>query len=199
MTGNLVLASTSQIRSALLTNAGVPHEVEPARLDEDSIKAALQADGVSPRDQADALAEAKARKISDRNPGRMVLGSDQILDHGGRVLSKPADENHAREQLKALCGERHDLYSAVVIYRDGKPLWRHIGRATLTMRVFSPEYLESYLARNWESVRWSVGGYKLEEEGVRLFSRIDGDYFTILGLPLLEVLGYLTLQGEIDG
>lgn len=163
------------------------------------MKAALLVECASPRDIADTLAEAKARKISARHPGQLVLGCDQVLDHGGVCLSKPETPDDARTQLASLRGSTHRLLSAAVIYRDGEPLWRHVGTVRLTMRAFSDDYLDGYVARNWDSIRNSVGAYKLEEEGVRLFTRIDGDYFTVLGLPLLELLAYLTLRGDIDG
>lgn len=198
MSQPILLASGSEIRQTLLRNAGVPFTVTPARIDEDAIKRALEAEGALPRDIADALAEGKARKVSSKNPGALVLGFDQVLDHDRQILSKPRSVEEAREQLTRLRGQIHSLLSAAVIYEDGEPLWRHIGIARLTMRDFSDAYLDDYLARNWDSIRHSVGGYKLEEEGVRLFSRIQGDYFTILGLPLVELLSYLTIRGNLS-
>lgn len=198
MSQPILLASGSEIRQTLLRNAGVPFTVTPARIDEDAIKRALEAEGALPRDIADALAEGKARKVSSKNPGALVLGFDQVLDHDRQILSKPRSVEEAREQLTRLRGQTHSLLSAAVIYEDGEPLWRHIGIARLTMRDFSDAYLDDYLARNWDSIRHSVGGYKLEEEGVRLFSRIQGDYFTILGLPLVELLSYLTIRGNLS-
>jgi len=195
----LVLASASTVRRQLLESAGVRVQAVPPRIDEAAVKAALLADGAAPRDVADTLAEAKARKISGRHPGALVLGCDQVLAHDGTILSKPATAEDARAQLARLCGGQHRLLSAAVLYRDGAPLWRHVGTVRLTMRAASDSYLDAYVARNWDSIRHSVGAYKLEEEGVRLFTRIEGDYFTVLGLPLLEVLSYLTLRGEIDG
>ena len=199
MPNTLVLASGSEIRANLLRNAGVDFVVEKARVDEEMIRLALQEDGANPRDIADALAEAKARKVSQKLPGVMVLGCDQVLDFGGEVYSKPESAEQAGEQLRALRGQTHRLLSAMVIYQNGEPLWRHVGVARLTMREFSDAYLDDYVTRNWESIRHSVGGYKLEEEGVRLFAKIEGDYFTILGLPMIELLGYLTVRGDIEG
>lgn len=196
---SLVLASSSQIRRDMLANAGLSPEIQPARVDEDSIRAALLAEEASPRDIADALAEAKARKVSGRNPGRLVLGCDQVLAYKGAIYEKPGSSAQARAQLEALRGATHQLLSAAVLYLDGEPQWRHVGVARLTMRAFSDSYLDAYLARNWPGIGSSVGGYKLEEEGVRLFAQIQGDYFTILGLPLLELLNYLALRGEIAG
>jgi len=163
------------------------------------MKAALLHAGAGPRDIADALAEAKARKVSLRQPGVLVLGCDQVLAHDGACLSKPTTAVEARAQLDRLRGGLHRLLSAAVLYRDGEPLWRHVDTVRLTMRAASDAYLDAYVARNWDSIRDSVGAYKLEEEGVRLFTRIEGDYFTVLGLPLLDLLSYLTLRGEIDG
>lgn len=195
----LILASASPIRRQLLQNAGVTVDVIAARIDEPAIRRALEAEQARPRDIADTLAEMKARKISDKNPGRLVLGCDQVLDHKGAILGKPTSQEDAAEQLRRLRADRHSLLSAAVIYEDGMPLWRHVGTVRLVMRDFSDEYLSSYLDRNWPGVQNSVGGYKLEEEGVRLFTRIDGDYFNVLGLPLLELLSYLTLKGELPG
>lgn len=194
----ILLASGSVIRAQLLRNAGVPFEVRPARVDEEMAKQALLAEGARPRDIADALAEMKAARTSAKHPGALVLGCDQVLDHGGTLMSKPQDMEEARTQLRALRGQRHQLLSACVIYEDGRPVWRHVGVVRLAMRAFSDAYLDGYLERNWDSIRHSVGGYKLEEEGVRLFSSIQGDYFTVLGLPLLEVLNYLTTRGVLE-
>lgn len=195
----LVLASGSEIRRKMLEQAGLNPEVSIARVDETAIIAALIAEDANPRDIADTLAEAKARKISARSPGRLVLGCDQVLAYKGAILEKPSTREEAREQLHLLRGGTHQLLSAAVLYEDQEPVWRHVGVARLTMRKFSDTYLEGYLTRNWPAIGACVGGYKLEEEGVRLFAQIQGDYFTILGLPLLELLNYLALRGEIEG
>ncbi|WP_170382323.1 Maf family protein [Ruegeria atlantica] len=194
----IILASGSFIRAQLLENAGVPFSVQVARVDEDTMKRALLAGEASPRDIADALAEMKARKVSDKNPGAMVLGCDQVLDFDGQLLSKPETPEDALGQLKAMRGKRHMLLSAAVIYQDGEPIWRHVGQVRLRMRMSSDAYLRDYINRNWDSIRHAVGAYKLEEEGVRLFATIDGDYFNVLGMPLLELLNYLAVKGVID-
>lgn len=193
----LILASGSEIRARLLRNAGLEIEVMPARIDEDAIRASLAADDASPRDLADALAEMKARKISDKAPDALVIGCDQILECRRMVFAKPSHREDARDQLHALRGQTHRLLSAAVVFEAGKPIWRHVGEVRLTMRDFTDGYLDDYLARNWESIRETVGCYKLEEEGVRLFSRIEGDYFNVLGLPLIELLTWLGIRGDI--
>ena len=194
----IILASGSSIRAQLLRNAGVPFTVQTARVDEDTAKRALLAENAPPRDIADTLAEMKARKVSDKNPGAMVLGCDQVLDFDGQLLSKPETPKDALAQLKAMRGKRHMLLSAAVIYQNGEPIWRHVGQVRLRMRMSSDAYLRDYIDRNWDSIRHAVGAYKLEEEGVRLFATIDGDYFNVLGMPLLELLNYLAVKGVID-
>lgn len=195
----IILASGSEIRRRLLESAGVPVEVVVPRIDEESVREALVADGTPPRDVADALAEMKARRVADRGTEGFVIGCDQVLDIDGQILAKAGSPEDGRAQLDLLNGRRHVLHSAVVIFEDGKPVWRHVGQVRLTMRMCGAAYLDDYVARNWESVRHAVGCYKLEEEGARLFQRIEGDYFTVLGLPLLEVLSYLTLRGRLPG
>lgn len=197
MSRPLLLASASPIRLQLLRNAGLEVTAQPARIDEDTIRRSLQAGAASPRDIADALAEMKARKLAEKDPEALVLGCDQVLAFKGDVFGKPETPDEARAQLMRFRGLTHQLISALVLYDGGKPIWRHISEAKLTMRPLSDSYLDDYIARNWHSMRRCVGGYKLEEEGVRLFSTIEGDYFTILGLPLLPLIGYLGTRGFI--
>lgn len=194
----IILASTSAIRLQVLRSAGLTVEPVAARVDEATIRDALIAEAAHPRDIADTLAEMKARKVAERRPGDLVLGCDQILALDGRIFAKPTSVAEAREQLVQLRGKTHRLLSAVVAYENAEPVWRHVAEARLTMHEFSDAYLDAYLARNWDSVCHSVGGYKIEEEGVRLFSAITGDHFTILGLPLLPLLAWLGTRGIID-
>ncbi|EBA17013.1 Maf [Roseobacter sp. SK209-2-6] len=198
MATHIVLASGSEIRAQLLRQAGLTFDIQTARLDEDAIKQALLAEEATPRDIADALAEAKARKVSGRSPDKMVLGCDQVLDFQGKLLSKPKSPENALSQLREMRGQRHMLLSAAVLYKAGEPVWRHVGQVRMRMHECSDAFLEGYVERNWDSIRHSVGAYKLEEEGVRLFSSIEGSYFNVLGLPLIELLNYLRLQGVID-
>jgi len=195
----IILASGSQARQTLLQNAGVIFEVRVARIDEDAIRASMQNEGAKVRDIADALAQAKARKISLKEPNALVIGCDQVLDLDGVLVKKPQDLADATKQLQDLAGRQHRLLSAVVICLNGEPQWRHIGSVRMRMRKLSPEYLADYLERNWHRIRHSVGCYKLEEEGVRLFSGIEGDYFCVLGLPLIELLGYLMQRRAVPG
>ncbi len=194
---DLILASASTVRHQMLVAAGIDVDVRPVRVDEDGLRAALGAEGASPRDMADALAEAKALRCAGRHPQGLVLGCDQILEIHGRTLSKPTSRDEACQQLNELRGQTHVLWSAAVLYRDRSPIWRHIGEARLTMRPFTDSFLAGYLDRNWPGVGDSVGAYKIEEEGVRLFSAISGDHFTILGLPLIPLLLYLDDQKAI--
>jgi len=194
---HIILASTSQIRAQLLARAGLVFATAAPRVDEEAIRSAMQADSASPRDIADSLAEAKALKISDKNPDAMVLGCDQVLAVGDTIFVKPDTPAQAILQLQALRGQTHHLYAALVIYQNGQPQWRHIGHARMTMRALSDDAVTGYVATEWESIRHSVGCYKIEERGIQLFSQIEGDVFTIQGLPLLALLNYLAVRGVI--
>lgn len=196
MSDPIVLASKSAARRAVLTGAGVPFEVQVAGVDEDAVKTSLLAQGSNARDIADALAELKAIRVSQKTPG-FVIGSDQTLEFEGRLYDKAADLAEAKVRLKAMRGKPHKLHSAVVVAKDGAPIWREIVSATLTMRDFSDEFLEAYLATEGEAALGSVGVYRLEATGAQLFARIEGDYFAILGLPLMGLLDLLRRHGAL--
>ncbi|MGH6931589.1 MAG: Maf family protein [Dongiaceae bacterium] len=197
-TATVVLASASAARARLLRAAGLPIQVDPAAIDEDEIKASLRQAGATAAQLAETLAELKAMRISRRHPGALVVGADQVLQQGDVLFDKPADIAAARRQLTALRGQDHDLVSAVVVVRDGVRLWQHIGQARLTMRDFSELFLDQYLSNAGGAVLGSVGAYQFEGLGIQLFRRVDGDYFTILGLPLLPLLDFLREQGVVS-
>lgn len=197
MPERLILASGSAARAEILRRAGVAFSVTPARIDEETVKAGLRTEGASSRDIADALAEAKARKVAAKHREALVLGADQVLEFDGKILSKPQTRSDAVRQLMSMRGLDHKLLSAAVIYEGLRPVWRHVGQARLNMAIRSDDWIKSYVDKNWDHVRRSVGAYRIEDEGVRLFSRIDGDHFVVLGLPLLEVLSYLTMRGTL--
>ena len=194
----LILASASEIRAALLRNAGVEFDQIPARIDEEMIRCGLVAEKASPRDIADVLAEQKARQVSLRVGTGLVLGSDQILDFEGEILAKSTNMADARQRLMMLRGRSHVLHSAAVLYDDGTPVWRHVSRATLKMRAFSDGFVDDYLDQAGDVVTQTVGGYAVESLGIRLFEKIEGDYFGILGLPLLELLNFLSGRGDLQ-
>lgn len=193
----LILASTSPIRLLLLRNAGLQVDAVAPRVDEITARDALLAEGARPRDIADTLAELKARKVSEKQPVDVVIGCDQVLDLDGELFAKPETPDAAKDQLLRLRGRSHRLISAVVVYEDAQPIWRHVAEARLTMHQITDAYLADYIARNWDSIRHSVGCYKIEEEGIRLFSAVSGDHFTILGLPLLPLLAWMGTRGMI--
>ena len=192
----IILASGSASRRSVLANAGLDVEAVRPLVDEDAAKAALRAEGVSVRDQAMHLAELKAKKVSSQRPG-LVIGGDQMLCLDGRGFDKPRDRDEARGHLEALSGKTHRLETALVICENGEPVWRHLERPELTMRPLSPEFIESYLDRAGDAILSTVGGYQLEGLGSQLFTRIEGDYFSILGLPLLALMDYLRTRGVL--
>lgn len=199
MAKGIVLASSSVHRRELLENAGIDVAVEASDLDERAIEAPLRETGVTPADIAAILAEAKATDVSSRHPGRIVIGADQTLSLGDDVLHKPADMEEARRTLLKLSGRTHHLNSAVVLAEDGVVTWRHVASAAITLRDLDPGFIGRYLARAGQKALSSVGAYQIEKEGIQLMDSIDGDFFTIIGLPLLPLLKELRQRGEIDG
>ena len=195
----LILASQSASRRAMLAAAGVPHEAMAAGVDEDAMKAALRAEGVSPRTLADALAELKATKLSRRHPTDLVLGCDStVAFDDGTMIDKAESREQQHDLLRRLSGTRHRLHSAAVICEGGAPVWRHVDSATLHVRPLSDAFIDSYLDREWPAIGQCVGGYRIEGPGAQLFARIEGSQFTILGLPLLPLLDYLRIRGVLD-
>jgi septum formation protein len=195
----LLLASQSASRRAMLAAAHVPFIAEAAGVDEDAVKQAMLAEGTDGRRLADALAELKAIKLSRRHPTTLVLGCDStVTAEDGSLIDKAESREQSRAQLQSLRGTTHRLTSAAVVALGGEPIWRHVDTAKLTMRHFSDAFLESYLDAEWPAIGGCVGGYRLEGMGIQLFSRIDGDHFTILGLPLLPLLDWLRVRGVIQ-
>jgi septum formation protein len=193
----LILASGSAIRAQVLRQAEVPFEIVPARIDEEAVKDSLAAEKAPLERVPETLAEMKALRVSASHTGALVLGADQILAFDGAVVSKSADIGEARALLRRLRGKEHRLIGGTVLAKDGVPIWRHLAVSRLWLRDFSDEFLEDYLAREGEAALSSVGCYRLEALGVQLFSRIEGDYFSILGLPLLPLLAALREHGVI--
>lgn len=194
----LTLASQSASRRAMLTAAGVPHEAVAAMVDEEAAKATFAAQGLSPRDTADALAELKAGKVASLGVRGLVLGCDSIVALAdGRLLDKPVSRVDAAEHLAAMSGSAHELWSAAVIVENGRPVWRHVERARMHVRPLSAAFIDAYLDMEWPEIAGCVGCYRIEGPGAQLFSRIEGSHFTILGLPLLPLLGYLRTRGVL--
>jgi septum formation protein len=192
----LVLASTSAARRAMLEAAGLPFDAVAPRVDEDAAKASFRAQGLSARDLADALAELKALKVAKSRPGDLVIGCDQTLEiDGGIMLDKPGDD--VAGQLRALSGRSHRLFSAAVAVEGGRVVWRHIEPVKLTMRSLSDAFISDYVAREASAVAGCVGGYRIEGLGAQLFTKIDGSHFAILGLPLLPLLDWLRVRGDL--
>lgn len=195
----IVLASGSPFRRKMLEDAGVSFDVAKPDTDERAVETAIGDAGVTPDDLALILAEAKALDVSQNRPGAVVIGADQTLSLGEEVLHKPKDMEEARRRLLALSGRTHQLNSAVVLVRDGEVLWRHVAVAQLTMRELDPGFVGRHLSRVGADALHSVGAYKIEGEGIQLFERIEGDHFTIVGLPLLPLLAKLRELGLLDG
>lgn len=194
----LILASASETRRRLLEEAGIAFQAVPADIDERAAEAPLLAAGAPPDDIAAALALVKAMDVSARFPDALVIGADQTLDLDGELLTKPADMEAARRQLLALSGRTHRLHAAVALVRNEEIVWQHGETVQLAMRAFLPEAVGRYLALAGERALSSVGAYQIEGPGIRLFRQIEGDYFAILGLPLLPLLDVLRAEGEID-
>ena len=199
MTGGvpITLASASVARRALLAGAGVAADAVASGVDEDAAKAALLAADASPRHVAEVLAAAKAEAVSRTRPG-LVIGADQTLDLDGALLDKAADLEEAKARVLSLRGQPHRLHAAIAVAEAGVVVWTHVETATLHVRDFSDAWLDAYVAAEGEALLGSVGCYRLEGFGVQLFDRIDGDYFTILGLPLPPLLGWLRGRGALD-
>ncbi|MCW5569353.1 MAG: Maf family protein [Dokdonella sp.] len=193
----LVLASGSAIRRTVLENAGLAFTVDVSAVDEDEVKRGMREAGASTEATAEALAELKATRVSLRHPDALVIGCDQMLDLDGIWFDKPADRDHAFAHLKAMAGKTHRLVGAIVVLRHGKRIWHHVAAARLTMRPLSDAFINDYLDAIGDAATKSVGAYQLEGLGAQLFTRIDGDYFTVLGLSLLPLLNFLRGHGIV--
>ena len=193
----VILASGSASRRALLSGAGIEAEALKPNVDESAAKAVMRTENISVRDQAMRLAELKAVKVSTAQPG-LVIGGDQMLALGDQAFDKPVDLAAAKITLQALSGQRHTLETAIVVAENGQPVWRHLARPSLTMRTLSEPFIDTYLEKTGDAVLATVGAYQLEGLGSQLFTQIEGDYFSILGLPLLPLLDYLRIRGVIE-
>ena len=194
---DLVLASASTSRRMILLRAGIFCTVDPANTDKTEIKESLKAERATAMQAAETLAELKARHVARRHPGALVIGADQILDCEGVWFDKPRDRAQAKDHLLALAGKRHTLETAVCVLRDGTRLWHHNARAILRMRNFDAAFIDTYLDAVGDSPLGSVGAYRIEGPGIQFFEQIEGDYFTILGLPLLPLLAFLRVHGTV--
>lgn len=199
MADKIILASGSPFRKKMLEDAGVSFDVQRPEIDERAVEKAVQASGVTAEDLAAILAEAKALDVSQNKPGALVIGTDQTLSLGDEVLHKASDMEEARRRLLTLSGKTHQLNSAIVLVRDGDVVWRHVSVARLTMRQLDPGFIGRHLSRVGDKVLSSVGVYQIEGEGIQLFEKIEGDHFTIVGMPLLPLLQKLRELGMIDG
>jgi len=193
----IVLASASPTRVAILARAGLPVTADPAGIDEAEIKARFRQEGATAAACAEALAEAKAMRVAARHSGALVIGADQMLDCGGTWLDKPRDLAEARRQLALLRGQTHELPTAVTVVCDGVRLWQMLDRPRLVMRDFSDHFLGDYIVAAGEEILDAVGAYQIEGRGAQLFQRIEGDFFSILGLPLLPLLAFLRSHGAV--
>lgn len=194
---SVILASGSKSRATLLRGAGVTFTQEPPHVDEDSIKGALKAENATAAACAEVLAEMKAVKVSTAHPGSLVIGADQMLDCDGQWFDKPADMTGARAHLVALRGKSHRLVNSLIVARGGRRIWHHANHVTLRMHPFSDAFLDDYLARAGDGILSSVGAYHLEGLGAQLFTAVDGDFFSVLGLPLLPLLAFLREHGVV--
>ncbi|MDL2406447.1 Maf-like protein [Rhizobium calliandrae] len=199
MTAPLILASSSPFRRMLMQNAGLHFQAVAAQIDERAIEAPLEQDGAGPDAVALVLAKGKAKEVSDRFAGSLVIGSDQTMSLGDQVFHKPKTLLDAENHLRILSGKTHRLNSAIALARNGDIIWEHVSHADLTMRDLSSDFIHRHLNRVGDKALSSVGAYQLEAEGIQLFSKIDGDYFTIVGLPMLPLLQQLRELGVIDG
>ncbi|MCB2108039.1 MAG: Maf family protein [Rhodobacteraceae bacterium] len=193
----LILASASTSRARVLTAAGIPFRAVPANVDESDCKTKLKAEGASSLKCAETLAEIKALAVSRQNPDAIVIGADQLLDCGGVWFDKPADRAEAREHLTALSGKTHQLATAAVAVRAGARIWHHVSAPRLSVRTLSPQFIDAYLEAAGDGVLSSVGAYHLEGLGAQLFENVEGDFFTILGVPLLALLAFLREHGIV--
>ena len=196
MTSDIILASGSKSRRAVLTAAGVVADCVPPNIDEEGAKSAMRQEGLPVREQAMTLAEIKARKVSATRPG-LVIGGDQMLSLGDQAFDKPESLERAKDHLRRLSGRTHVLETAIVVFESGAPVWRHLARPKLTMRPLSEAFIDSYVEKIGAPLLSTVGAYQLEGLGAQLFSEIEGDYFSILGLPLLPLLDYLRVRGVL--
>jgi len=194
----IILASASVARRRMLEQSGVSAEIVIADIDEDALTETLKRELAPPENIATCLARMKALRVSRRRPGRFVIGCDQILVADGKMFGKAGSKADARETLLSLRGRAHRLLSAAVVVIDGQRVWQELGSAKLIMRAFTDEFLEGYLKRNWPKVQGCVGCYQLEDEGAQLFAHVEGDIFSIMGMPLLELLEYLRVRGVLE-
>lgn len=196
MRSSLILASSSLARATLLRNAGILFETYPPKIDEQLIKKSMVSEGLSARDMADQLAEMKASKVASKFANSFILGSDQIIEFQGQLVSKPSDKKDLFLNLKAFQNKTHHLYTAAVIYFEARPIFRHISKADVSFRALTDETLATYIDKFWDCIQYCVGGYRIEAEGIQLIRKINGDHFSVMGLPLLEVVNFLSLRGD---